>query len=261
MQEGYNNSPYGGYGGYGGYGQNGQGQGGSMSPWSQMSSYFGDIGAGIGDLWDTKNPATAAQGYYNKIPGVLNSTYQPWINQGLNATQPYLNNGNAAGQNLQGQLSNLTNNPTAMMNQWGSTYQSSPGYAWKTGQALQSANQAAAAGGMAGSQAEQQNIAGTVNQLANQDYWQYLGNAQNLYSQGLQGEQQMYGIGAQTANNMYDVGGQMANAYGQNMANNYASQGNLAYSGQINQNENKGGGWGALFSGLGGLAGSASSFF
>ena len=199
------------------------------------------------------NPANAANPYLNDIPGQMNSIYGPWINQGMNATQPYQQGGQWAGGQLQGQLGNLMNNPTGMFNQWGSTYQSSPGYNWEVGQSMMGVNNAAAAGGMAGSPEEQQNMASTVGNLANQNYWQYINEAGNLYGQGLQGAQNMYGIGAQTANNMYSTGANMAGQYGNALNTNLENQANLNYAGQINQNQMQQGLYGAIAQGVGGL--------
>jgi hypothetical protein len=232
MNEGYGSNPYG----------------------NPSANSLGAIAGGIGSFFG-KNPANAANQYFNQIPGQLGGIYNPWTNNGINALNPYLQGGQQAGQQLQGQIGNLLNNPTGMMNQWGSTYQSSPGYNWQVGQATDAANNAAAAGGMAGSPAEQQQLAGTVNQLANQDYWQYLGNAQNLYSQGLQGELGVYGIGANAANNAYSTGANMANEYGQQIGQNLTNQGMLGYMGQINQNQSLLGGLGAIGAGVGGLLG------
>lgn len=224
------------------------------NPYSgSLGGSLGAIAGGIGSFF-TQNPANSAMPYFQQIPGVLNSAYGPWMGQqAQQSLNPYLQNGQQAGNQLQGQYNSLLTNPTGMMNQWGSTYQSSPGYKWQVGQAGMAANNAAAAGGMAGSPAEQQGIASTVNNLANQDYWQYLNNAQNLYGMGLQGQQGMYGIGANAANNMYSTGAQMANEYAQNMSSNLMNEGALQYMGAQNQNQSLLGGLGSLGAGVGGL--------
>lgn len=221
-----------------------------------LASAFGNIMGGFAGL-NTPNPANSAMPYFNQIPGQLQNIYSPWMSSSvMNSVNPYLQNGQSAGNTLNGQYGSLVNNPTGMFNAWGSTYHASPGYNWQVGQATQAANNAAAAGGMAGSPAEQQSLASTVNGLANQDYWQYINNAQNLYSQGLQGLQNQYGIGAQTANNIYGIGANMANNYGENLSQALMNQGLLNYSGQINQNQSRLGGLGALGAGIGGLVSS-----
>lgn len=239
-----------------------------------LGGSLGQFASGYTD-YNLPNPANAAMPYMNQIPGMLNNIYAPYMNQGMgqmnnyinsgySAVNPYMQNGQAAGQTLQGQYGNLINNPTGVMNQIGSTYQSSPGYNWQVQQAQQAANNAAAAGGMAGSQAEQQQIAGTVDQLANQNYWQYVNNGLSQYGMGLQGLQgmyglggslagQMYGVGGNLTGNMYDTGAQMANNYADNLAQAYLNQAGLAYTGQMNQNQQQGGGMGSMGAGIGGL--------
>ncbi len=218
-----------------------------------------DLLGGLGGLFGgNSNPSDAASPYLDKIPGMLQGVYSPYMSAGMGALgglQGYENNGLNAGNSLQQQLGRLTNDPTGLMNSWGKTFHSSPGYNYQVNQALGAANRAAAAGGMAGSPAEQQSLAGTVNGMANQDYYNYLSHAQNLYGMGLQGLQGMYNTGAQIGSNIYDTGANMANEYGTNLAQSYMNQGNLAYAGQENQNQSQGGMMGALGSGLGGLFG------
>ena len=221
---------------------------------------IGDIIGGIAQMF-AKNPSDSAQNYLGQIPGQLNGIYGPWMGaQAQGALNPYLQNGQWAGGQLQNQTTNLLNNPTGMFNQWGSTYHSSPGYQWQVGQATNAANNASAAGGMAGSPAEQQSLAGTVNGLANQDYWQYINNAQNLYSMGNQNLNNMYGIGAGAANNMYSTGANMANSYGQQIGQNMTNEAQNAYNGTINQNQNFLGGIGSIADGLFGGGNSGGMF-
>lgn len=215
-------------------------------------SGVGAIASGIGDLFSS-NPADAASQYYNQIPNELKDIYSPYINNGNSAysnLNKYMNYGTGAGSTLNQQFQQLAQNPTFMMNKIGSTYQQSPGYQWNVNQALGAANRAAAAGGMAGSPMEQQQLASTVTGLANQDYYNYLNHGLNQFNTGLQGLLNMYNTGAGIGQNIYDTGASMANSYGQNLAAAQMNQGNLAYAGQINQNESLGGGLGSIASGL-----------
>lgn len=207
-------------------GQQGQGgYGGYMNAGAML-------GAGIGGL-NTPNPANSAMQYFNQIPGILNQTYSPYMAQGINA-----------GNQLQGQIGQLLQNPGGFINQLGSNYQASPAYNWQVQQATLGANNAAAAGGMAGSPAEQQSLAGTITGLANQNYQQYIQNAMGAYGLGMQGASDMYGIGANAANQ-----------YGENLSQSLMNQGNLAYAGQVNQNQTQGGAYGGILGGLSGLLG------
>jgi hypothetical protein len=201
---------------------------------SGIGNYMGSgalLGAGIGDMF-AQNPANAANPYLNQVGPMLGQTYSPYMQQGQ-----------WAGNQMQGQIGQLLKNPGGFINNIGSSYQASPAYAWQTQQATLGANNAAAAGGQAGSPAEQQSLAGTITGLANQNYQQYIQNAMGAY-----------GMGMGAATNMYDTGEQAADQYGTNMGQSMMNQGNLAYAGAINQNQ-------SLMGGLGGILGGAAGMF
>ncbi len=191
-----------------------------------------------------KNPADAASPYLQQIPGAVNPYYQPYINQGQQANQ-----------NLMGQYGQLINNPGDKFSQLGQGYKQSPGYQFKLNQALQAGNNASAAGGMAGSPMHQQQSMQTANDIASQDYNDYINHILGLYGYGLQGEQ---GLGQQ--------GYEASRGYGDILGSNLAQQGQLAYEGQAGQNANRGQLAGNLISGaatiggamLGGPAGAAA---
>lgn len=189
---------------------------------------FSGIGDFVGGLLGGGDAGDAASQYYNQIPGTLKKYLGPYANRG-NEVYPL----------LQKQLQQLMNNPGGLLNTLGQNYQQSPGYQFQVNQATGAANNAAAAGGMLGSPAHQQNVASLVNNLASRDYNQYLGNALNLFGRGLSGEQNIYNTGAGVSGNL-----------GENLANSLMNQGNLAYTNAVNQNQ-----MGMNF--LGGLAGLA----
>src|SRR4029077_19140922 len=108
------------------------------------------------------NPANAGMPYLNQIPGMTSPYFQPYINAGQEAIP-----------NLQGQYNELLQGPGNKLNQIGQDYQQSPGLQFAIQQALQGAGHAAAAGGMAGSpQHEQQNMQ-LASHLADQDYYNW----------------------------------------------------------------------------------------
>jgi hypothetical protein len=241
----------------------GSGGGGSGFNYGGAASGIGGIASGLWDMFGAQNPADAASPYYDKIPGMLGSTYQPYMQAGMNALNglgQYENRGNAAGNALMGQYGQLVNDPDGFMNKLGGGFKQSPGYAFQTSQALGAANRAAAAGGMAGSPMEQQQIAGVTNQLANQDYYNYLNHAQSMYGMGLQGLQGTERLGANIGQGIYNTGANMADQYGQNMGAAYMNQGNMAYRGADNQNQMMGGGLGQVMGGLGDLGAMAFGF-
>lgn len=222
-----------------------------------LFSGLGDIGGGLASLFGLgQNPANASEKYLNQIPGVYGQYLNPYIqngNQAFGNLQGFMNRGNTAGNLSLGAFSGLVNNPAQFMNQLGSTFQQSPGYNWENNQALQAANRASAAGGMAGSPAEQQQIAGVTGQLANQDYYNYLNHVMSLFGSGLSGLQDMSGQGLNASQGVYNTGANASSDIANSMAQYYANQGNLAYAGAQNQNNSMFGGLGALASGLGSL--------
>jgi len=193
----------------------------------------GGLGAGVmGLMFPGDSPYDQAKPYYDKIPGMLQNTYNPYIQSGMGSM----------GQ-LQGQYGSLINNPGSKLNEIGQGYQQSPGYQWQLGQALQAGNNAAAAGGMAGTPMHQQQQMATAQGLANQDYYNYLGNALGLYGTGLSGQQGMMNQGFNASN-------ELASGLGSTWMN----QGNLAMSGQAAENQAQSQMWGNIFGGLGALA-------
>ena len=174
-------------------------------------SWFSDF------LKGGKNPVDSANQYLNQIPGAVNPYYQPYINQGQ-----------SAGNDLTGRYGEMLNNPGELFSKLGQGYKESPGYQFKLKQGLQAGNNAAAAGGMAGSpQHEQQNMQ-LGNDIASQDFNEYMQNILGLYGQGITGEQgkEQLGYGASTG-------------YGNILGSNLAQQGGLAYQGQAGKNQNQ----------------------
>lgn len=210
-----------------------------------------------------QNPADAGMPYLGQINQMLPSYFQPYINAGnqaLPALQQQYGQLLGQGGNLLNQYGQMMNNPGAIMGKIGAGFQQSPGYQFQVNQALGAANRAAAAGGMAGSPAEQQQIAGTVNQLANQDYYNYLNHGLGIYNQGVQGAAGMYGMGLQGMGDLARMGYGASANLGEDLASALMSQAQLAYAGQANQNQSQQGalgGIGGLISGglsdLGGL--------
>lgn len=223
------------------------GMGGMMNPGTlgMFSSMFGGGGGGGGG-GKFHNPADAAMPYLNQIGQQIPQYFNPYINAG-----------NQALPSLQQQYGQLLNNPGGVMNGIGAGFHQSPGYQFQTQQAMGAANRAASAGGMLGSPAEQQSIAGTVNGMANQDYYNYLDHGMNMYGMGLQGMGDMAHMGLSASNGLSD-----------DLMSQYLSQANLAYSGAADQNMNQSGGggggggsrMGGIFSGALSGAGTGSAF-
>jgi hypothetical protein len=184
------------------------------------------------NLFGGKNPADAAMPYLNQIPGKTQQ-YQ----------QPYFEAGKSQLPGLQEQYGQLLNDPGGRINKIGESFKESPGFKFAMQQALQGGNHAAAAGGMAGSpQHEQQNMQ-LATDLGNQEYNNWMKNALGEYNMGMQGSQGMANQGQQAGQSMADM-----------IAQTLAQQGNLAFNGQQQQNQNKSDMWGNVFKGAGSLA-------
>jgi len=176
-----------------------------------------------------KNPAESAMPYVNQIPGQAS----PYLN-------PYFQAGTSALPSLQDQYSKLLSDPGGMVNKIGSSFQKSPGFDFALKQALQAGNNAAAAGGMAGTPQHQFQAQETATGLANQEYNNYLQNALGLYGGGLSGQQGMAGMGQQAGQSLSDL-----------ISQSLAQQGAYAYQGQAAQNQNRNNFFGNILGGLG----------
>jgi hypothetical protein len=205
-----------------------------------MAGTVGGIGETLGNaafnlFGGAKNPSKAGAPYLNQIPDAGHAQLDPFINAGTRQIP-----------GLEGNYNKLTQDPAAFMRQLGAGYQQSPGYQFSVDQATKAANQAAAAGGMVGSPAEQQMLAETTQGLASRDYDSYMNRALGLYGTGLSGMQGLYQGGQQSA-------GSLAQMLGQALA----AQAANANQGANTENQQKGGGIGGLLGGLGSLAGFA----
>lgn len=196
-----------------------------------MGGALGGIASGLFGI-GAENPADAAMPYEQQAMSQLPQYYQPYMDAGKSALS-----------NLMPQYQNMMTNPGGMLNQMGQGFHQSPGFQFALNQALRGANQASAAGGMAGSpQAMQQNM-GIATQLGNQDYYNWLNQARGMFGAGLQGEQGLANMGMQASTGL-----------GQNISDILNNMANMQYAGQQQQNQNQGAGMGGLFGGIGTIA-------
>jgi len=164
---------------------------------------------------DYENPASAAKPYYDKLDKTITPYYQQYIDQGKSAMEDYQKN-----------TQKMLFDPNAFLNNLMGGYQQSPAYKFNLNEALTAGNNAAAAGGMAGSPENQEYNMRLADSLSNKDMMDYLQRVMGVYDQGLQGEQDMYKTGY------------MANTgLAEQLAAALMNQGNLAYSGAANQNQ------------------------
>lgn len=179
--------------------------------------------------WMYTNPANKASGYLDQIPETLRPYFEPYAKAGQDTIPT-----------LQNEYNKMLGDPGEFLKKIGAGYNESPGYKFMRDQGLVGINNAAAAGGMLGTPQHQQQSGELATNLANQDFYNYLSNALKSYMGGLQGTQDMFHTGYQAGSN-----------YGEDLAQALMSKANLAYSGQQNQNNFRGG----LVQSLAGMAG------
>lgn len=183
----------------------------------------------------SQNPANAAMPYLNQIPGV-----------GQNAYNPYIQQGQQAGQTLGGEYGKMLD-PTAFMNQLMEQYKPSDAYQYKQKDITKGLGAMAAQGGYAGTPMALEQYAGATDKALSDDMQQYLQNALGIYGQGIAGQQDFYNKGFQGSSSLADM-----------LAGNLNQQGGLAFQGQSQQNSNQAGLMKMLAQMLGGAGGFAT---
>jgi|SRR5712671_51227 len=217
--------------------------------------YLKGIGGGaaaglFGDMFgNDKNPADAAMGYYNKIPGMERENYNPYIQRG-----------NSAYDRFNPIYNSMSSDPAGFLEQIMAKYAPSKSFQLKRDEMNRAAGNSAAAGGMRGSMDDISNEAHISDSLMGDDMQQWLKNVLGIEDTGLQGEQHLYDTGYDATKNLTS-----------DLSNVYGTQGSLAFQGQANQNKSRsdmlsalmkmGAGAGGFYFGGPAGAAAASSFF
>jgi len=120
-----------------------------------------------------------AMGYSEQLPETISPYYQPWIDYGLEAQS-----------SLMPLYMQMIQDPESIIGLMGADvtgqeFQQSPGYDFQYNQAMNASNNAAAAGGMLGSPAHTYGSQQSAAQIANQDYYKYLGQQMKILEQTL----------------------------------------------------------------------------
>lgn len=183
----------------------------------------------------SQNPANAAMPYLNQIPGVAQNAYNPYIQQGQQA-----------GQALGGEYGKLLD-PTTFMNQLMEQYKPSEAYKYKQKDITKGLGAVAAQGGFAGTPMAEEQYAGATDKALSDDMQQYLQNALGIYGQGIAGQQDFYNKGFGASGSLADI-----------LTGNLNQQGGLAFQGQSQQNANQAGLMKMLAQLLGGAGGFAT---
>ena len=212
--------------------------------WPGLLAALPGIGQAAGGLFGLfgkkkKSPGSAANPYLDQIPDAMKKYYQPYQDAGTSALGK-----------VQGEYGKLTDDPGSMYSKFAEGYKQSPGYQFKLQQALGAGQNAAAAGGMLGTPQDQQMATQTANDIASQDFNDYMSQISGLYGKGLEGQQ---GLESQGFEANTDFAKMLAQIFGQ--------KSNNAFSDQAGKNAASSKNWADLFSGLGNAgAGWASKF-
>lgn len=162
------------------------------------------------------NPADAAKPYFDQIAPMEKENYNPYIqkgNQAYDATNPV--------------LSQMSSDPAAFLEKLMRQYSSSRSYGLRNQEALTSAGNTAAAGGMRGSINDINNEAHISDSLLGDDMQQWLQNVLGIEGTGLSGEQ-----------HLFDTGYDATKSLTSDLSNVLGTQGQLAFQGQANKNQN-----------------------
>lgn len=203
--------------------------------------------------------AALYQQYANQAGGALSSALEQAkgaTNQGVAAYTPLSNLGSKYGAGSSLYLDALGVNGPDAMAKARSTYQASPGYQWSVDQATDAAARNAARLGLTSSGNTLQAISDRAQQVANQDYNNWLGNLGGLVSPELSAT----GAAASGVAGQYGNLANLFNQYGQNQANVFGNvaSGTAQSNNQAAQAQMQGSGafWNGLLN-LGAAAGKA----
>lgn len=163
------------------------------------------------------DPSGKAMPYYDQIPGEAG--------QYLN---PYMQQGQQAGGQLMDQYSQMSQDPTSLINALMDSHQQSSGFNFQKDMMQSGLDANAAAGGYAGTDYDKFKQAQMMQGLASQDQNQWLSNVLGMQGQGLQGLQGFQNQGYGASGEMADIGTQAL-----------ASKAGAAYQGQAQKNQSK----------------------
>lgn len=191
--------------------------------------FAGGAGAALGPalsylFGNWKDPTKKAMPYLEGMEDKMSPYFNPWINAGKEQIP-----------GLEKQFGDLTNDPGGFINRLGQGYKQSPGFDFALKRALGGANQAAAAGGMAGSPQAMEWSENIGTDLASKDFNNWLKNALGAYGTGLEGQEKLFGTGAE-----------MGKDFGQSLGNVELQKALLKYMGQNAENQREGSMWGAF---------------
>lgn len=146
-------------------------------------------------MFDNNSGYGNAMNTVASIPGAVSPYYQPYINAGYeagSALRPQYQGLLSMGPEVMNTYLSMMTNPSQSVNQIGSTYQASPGYDWQVEQGQAAVNNAEAAGGMLGTPEHEQEDAMLTENIADQNYYDYVDRALAQQKFGAQGASDLY---------------------------------------------------------------------
>lgn len=201
-----------------------------MSPQqaAQAGAGAGGVASGLWSLFGGhNNPYDGISKYFDQVPGGMEKYFGQYMNAGHDAL----------GQ-LQGQYGDLMKDPGSVLARIGAGYKESPGFQFEKNQGLGSIENAAASGGMLGTQGHQQQAGDLATNMASRDYNQYMQNAMGLYGKGLSGAEGINQMG-------FDSNSAMAQAIASMLMN----KGMMKFAGNAAQNQAQSQGIADIFGG------------
>lgn len=185
-----------------------------------------------------KTPAQAAMPYYQQIPGVGQTYYGPYVQQGQQANQL-----------LESGFGSMFSDPSGFVNKLMGGYSTSPWAQNEEDITGRKVDASAAAGGYAGTPYNAALTANAESGIAGKDMNDWLNHVLGVMKMGAGGETMLSNQGFSAARSLTDL-----------LTQNLAQEGNLAFSSQAQENQwtedrkrNQRRGWSDLF-------GSAGSF-
>jgi hypothetical protein len=185
----------------------------------------------IKNMFFGSSPSASANRYLDQIPDQMSPYYQPYMDAGKESLGT-----------LKGQYGDLINDPGQKYADLGKGYKQSPGYQYKLQQALGAQANAQARGGMLGTQQDQTYAAQTANDIASQDFNDYMDKVTGLYGEGIKGEQGLEEQG-------YDAN----TSFGNMVGSIYGQKGRNAYDERQAENAQRAKMWSDVFKTIGGM--------
>lgn len=185
----------------------------ALNPFSAVKG----IGHALGFGGHQKNPADDAMPYLDKIPGMAEDTYNPYIKQGKQFDPQ-----------LMELFSSLMKDPNAFYDKLASGYEPSAAYQAQKKRLSGDIGATAAAGGYAGTPEHEQQIGDMSHELLTGDFDKYLQNVMNMFTQGVTGGQGYSDRGYGASKDLMDILGQVL-----------GTKAGLAFEGRSAKNANK----------------------